>query len=182
KAPFFVAQVAQQVLQARPQASFTWVCEGRNHAAARGLFTDRAVLARVHFLPWQPQQQLRELYDAHGIFVFPSLFEGFGKAFIEAMARGLCVVAADNGGMHDVIRHRESGVLAPTGDCEAMAQACMDLIDHPADFLRMAAAARAAGQTYTWDRVGRETLAFYEQLLRQNASGGTRPTLNTPGS
>ncbi|MGC5197278.1 glycosyltransferase, partial [Aphanothece microscopica] len=37
KAPFFVAQVAQQVLQARPQASFTWVCEGRNHAAARGL-------------------------------------------------------------------------------------------------------------------------------------------------
>jgi glycosyltransferase involved in cell wall biosynthesis len=182
KAPFFVAQVAQQVLRARPQASFTWVCEERSHAAARALFTEAGVLPRVRFLPWQPQQQLRDLYDAHGLFLFPSLFEGFGKAFMEAMTRGLCVIAADNGGMRDVIRHGETGLLAPTGDCDAMARHCIGLIDNPGDCQRMGAAARVAGQAYTWDGVGRETLAFYERLLRLNARARAGNALNPQGS
>jgi glycosyltransferase involved in cell wall biosynthesis len=182
KAPFFVAQVAQQVLQARPEACFTWVCEARSHAAARALFTDASVLPRVRFMPWQPQFHLRDLYDAHGIFVFPSLFEGFGKAFLEAMTRGLCVVAADNGGMHDVIRHQETGFLAPTGDCTAMAQACTDLIEDPAAFLRIGADARAAATAYTWDRAGRETAAFYDWLLRLNFRPRTGTGLTPRGS
>jgi glycosyltransferase involved in cell wall biosynthesis len=168
KAPFFVARIAQQVLKQRPQTTFTWVCDERSHSAARDLFKDPSVLSRVSFLPWQPQIQLRGLYDAHGIFLFPSLFEGFGKAFIEAMTRGLCVVAADNGGMHDVITSRVNGILERTGDCDSMAEACLALIDDASVFLQMSAAARSNALNYTWDKVGTETVEFYERLLRLN--------------
>lgn len=178
KAPFFVAQIAQKVLKARPEATFTWVCEERSHDAARGLFTDAAVLPRVSFLPWQQQLLLRDVYDAHGIFIFPSMFEGFGKTFMEAMTRGLCVVAADNGGMHDIIRQHKTGILAPTGDCVAMAQACVNLIGDPVGFLRIGTAARTAATAYTWDRVGRETAAFYAELLRLNADTRAGAILN----
>ena len=62
-----------------------------------------------------------QVYDEHGVFLFPSFFEGFGKAFLEAMSRGLVVVASNNGGMRDVIKDGQSGFLVKTGDWRQMA-------------------------------------------------------------
>ena len=165
KAPFLVARVAQAVLQQLPAARFTWVCAQQHHAEAKALFTDATVLPRVSFVPWQDQQVLRDLYDAHAIFLFPSLFEGFGKAFIEAMTRGLCVVASDNGGMKDVIRHGENGILAETGDVQGMTDACIRLMRSPAEMAAMGSRARQTGRRLTWDLVARRTLDFYERLI-----------------
>ena len=46
-------------------------------------------------------------------FLYSSLFEGFGKVALEAMARGLCVIASDVGSMRDVIHSGQDGVLIP---------------------------------------------------------------------
>ena len=80
----------------------TWVTSKLAHDQVLELLSETA-RPRVALLDWMPQKELLDVYDNHGIFVFPSFFEGFGKAFLEAMARGLCVVAADNGGASDVI-------------------------------------------------------------------------------
>ena len=64
---------------------------------------------------------LVQVYDRHGVFLFPSFFEGFGKAFLEAMSRGLVVIASDVGGMHDLIRDGENGFLVAPGDAAALA-------------------------------------------------------------
>jgi len=159
KAPMIVAE-AMSSLASDPGLQFTWVCDRRHHAAVRELLrTDR-----VELLDWTTSDRLMDIYDQHGIFLFPSFFEGFGKAFLEAMSRGLCVVASDAGGMHDVIDHGRSGVLVPPGDAAGVAAAVRSLQSDPARAKQMSAAAATAARGYTWERVARETAAFYQRL------------------
>lgn len=163
KAPMITAAAMNRLAQADSQLRFTWVCDRASHPAVRALLTCNE---RVELLHWVPQQTLRDVYDEHGVFLFPSFFEGFGKAFLEAMSRGLCVVAADTGGMRDVIAHGRSGVLVPAGDEVALADAALALIRDPARAEAMSAAAARTAREYSWERVARETLAFYERLRR----------------
>ncbi len=111
KAPAVTADAMRRLAIRFPRASFTWVCEASHHDAVRVLLGE--VAPRVTFHDWMPQAKLREVYDQHGVLLFPSLFEGFGKVFLEAMARGLCVAASDAGGMCDVIRTGDNGWLVP---------------------------------------------------------------------
>ena len=157
KAPMIVAAAIERL-----SMQVTWVCDRAHHAAVRALLSD-AANARVELLHWTSQENLRSIYDAHGFFVFPSFFEGFGKAFLEAMSRGLIVVASDTGGMHDVIRHGENGVLVPPGDAAAIADA-VRAIDFERAALMCITAAKTARQ-YSWKRVAKEISAFYEQLI-----------------
>jgi glycosyltransferase involved in cell wall biosynthesis len=171
KAPM-VAAAAMNALAARdPGLRFTWVCAAAHHGAVRGLLS-RAAGERLRLLPWMPQGRLAEVYDECGVFLFPSFFEGFGKAFLEAMTRGMCVVAADNGGARDVIASGADGVLVRTGDAVATASACAELLGSPSRAARMSEAAAAKARGYTWERVARETAAFYEGAIARQR--GTR--------
>ena len=165
KAPMILARTVERLLGAVPDATFTWVCDQRHHNEAKALFSNQSILHRVTFEGWHDQNRLRSIYDQHGIFLFPSFFEGFGKAFIEAMSRGLVVVAARNSGMKDVITDEKNGILVETGDDKAMAEACLHLIGNPKLAFDMANNARDHALNYTWDRVADETLEFYERLL-----------------
>lgn len=153
KAPMIVAE-AMNRLQGRGM-SFTWVCSKKHHDAVRALTGPHVTL-----LDWMPAAQLRDVYDAHGVFLFPSFFEGFGKAFLEAMSRGLCVVATRAGGMRDVIEHGLDGMLVEVGDVDGIVDAVGRLR------AEMSAAAAAKARQYSWDRVARESVAFYERLRR----------------
>jgi len=115
KGPHILAQTIDALLAKHSEFTVTWVCSARHHAEAASLVPNR-VHPRVSFMDWLPQNDLRRVYDDHGIFLFPSFFEGAAKAVLEAMARGLCVVAADTGGMRDYIEHGEDGFLVPVGD------------------------------------------------------------------
>ena len=122
-------------------------------------------VCRVTLLDWMTQAELINVYDNHGVFLFPSFFEGFGKVFLEAMARGLCVVAANNGGVTDIVIHEKNGFLVPTGDITQMTKICVDLFKSfdQAQSISQQAASRA--REYSWHRVACETVAFYESLI-----------------
>jgi glycosyltransferase involved in cell wall biosynthesis len=59
--------------------------------------------------------------EAADIFVLPSLHEGFGLVYLEAMHCGLPVVASSTGGQTDFLRDGETGFLVPVGDVQALA-------------------------------------------------------------
>jgi glycosyltransferase involved in cell wall biosynthesis len=164
KAPMIAAAAINRLATANGDLRFTWVCDRASEANIRALLSAEAN-ALLEVVPWTTQEALRDLYDAHGVFLFPSLFEGFGKAFLEAMSRGLCVVASDTGGMHDVITSGTDGVLVAPGDAHAIADHVLALIRNPERANAMSAAAAITARRYTWERVARELTAFYERRL-----------------
>lgn len=165
-----LASVVTSLLRQSPELTFTWVCSEQHHAEARRLFPSD-LEGRVNLISWREQFDLISVYDTHGIFLFPSFFEGFGKAFLEAMSRGLVVVAADNGGMRDTINHGENGFLFQTGNAKAMTYICNLILNNIEASMFIGNNARRAALKFTWHRTALETTAFYRSLLEKKYSG-----------
>ena len=111
------------------------------------------------------QDALLDVYDAHGIFLFPSFYEGAGKASLEAMARGLCTIATETSGMLDYVRDGENGFLVPAGDAEGFAERTRRLLASLPLAEDMSANARATAVPYTWRRCAEGATKFYEHLM-----------------
>src|SRR5205823_111461 len=101
-------------------------------------------------------------YATHDLLVFPSRYEGFGMVFLEAMAAGLPVVATPVGGVVDIVRDGENGVMVPVGDPDALARAVLELWRDPERRARIGAAAHLTARSYAWRDVARQTLRCYE--------------------
>jgi len=164
KAPAIVARAMNRIAEQRSDIGFTWVCDRTHHDDVRSLLSASAK-ERLELLPWMPQSELHDCYDRCGIFLFPSFYEGFGKAFIEAMSRGLCVIASDTGGMHDTITNGIDGILCAAGDDAAIARAALALASEEARAAAMSIAAARTARTHTWKRVATEAVEFYRSRL-----------------
>lgn len=102
-------------------------------------------------------------YNAADLFVYPSLYEGFGLPILEAMACGLPVIASDTTSLPEAVG--PGGLLVPPLDAEAWAQAMARLLDDAA--LRQEQIERGrrwAGQ-FTWNNTARLTAAAYRRAL-----------------
>jgi glycosyltransferase involved in cell wall biosynthesis len=163
KAPHVVAEAMARIARADPAVELTWVTAAAHHDAVRALLPDD-VRGRVALRDWMSTEALVSVYDAHGVLLFPSFYEGFGKVVLEAMSRGLCVVATDTGGAHDVIAQGRSGALVPPGDAEAVADAARALIEDEPRARAMSLAAANDAREYSWVRVARDVSGFYESL------------------
>jgi phosphatidylinositol alpha-1,6-mannosyltransferase len=78
---------------------------------------------RVHFMRGVSDSELVSLYQKCEAFVLPSGKEGFGIVFLEAMFFGAPVIAAQEKGAVDVVKHDETGLTVPFGDTLAIKQA-----------------------------------------------------------
>ncbi len=94
------------------------------------------------------------------VFVLPSRDEGFGIALLEAMRLGLPVVATRAGGIPELVRDRQDGLLVPPRDPSAIAEAIAQLLDDSELRGRLAESARARSASFTQERM----CAAYEAL------------------
>ena len=79
----------------------------------------------------QDQSRLQAYYDQIHILLIPSRSEGFGLTAIEGMARGCVVVASDTGGLPEVVKDKEVGLLHEQGNTEDLTRKVCDLLEHP---------------------------------------------------
>lgn len=73
---------------------------------------------------------LPAFYAAADLMVWPAINEAYGMAMLESQAAGLPVVAGRTGGVPDVVRHDETGILCPVGDAGAFADAVAGLLEN----------------------------------------------------
>ena len=111
-----------------------------------------------------PREELERRFEDAAIVVVPSRAEGFGVVCGEAMAHGKPVVACATGGLVNLVRHNETGLLVEPGDVAGL-RAAIDLLLDDAELRRRlgAAARQRIVDHYSWESVIARTLDVYEQ-------------------
>ena len=119
----------------------------------------------VTFTGYVEGPALSRVYSAADIFVFPSRVETLGNVVLEAMASGLPVIGADQGGTVENVRHGLNGLLVPAGDADRFADAILRLVDDPDLRGRLARNARAWAEERSWERAFETLLDSYEERI-----------------
>jgi glycosyltransferase involved in cell wall biosynthesis len=113
-----------------------------------------------------PRRDLEHLYSAMDVFVFPSWFETFGNAVLEAAAYGLPVVASAVGGLLETVEDARTGILVPPRDPVALAGGILYLAQNPLLATNMGAAGRERVKRYFLpSRVAAEVEEVYRYVL-----------------
>ncbi len=127
------------------------------HAVEEHGLTDTVV-----FIPNVDEADLPALYSGAEVFVFPSLYEGFGLPIVEAMACGTPVICSNVSSMPEVAG--DAARMVNPYDSAALARALQQILTTPSlqEDLRQHGLRQAS--TFSWQRTASETLAVYESL------------------
>jgi glycosyltransferase involved in cell wall biosynthesis len=136
-------QVLVDALAACPGVAVTFVGAGDKLEALRRRAAARGVDDRVTFTGAVGQDRIAAHYAAADVFCLPSFGEGVPVVLMEAMASGVPVVATAVGGVPELVEHGVTGLLAPPGRADALADALMRLAGDADLRRRLAAAGRA---------------------------------------
>jgi glycosyltransferase involved in cell wall biosynthesis len=119
-------------------------------------------------------RDLATVMESASIFVTASRAEGFPMVLLEAMSKGLPLVAVDcPRGPRDIVRDGDNGRLVPNGDLLALSRALEDMMGDADARRRMGARARADAENYTMDGVAAQWERLF-QTLRQRRSALSR--------
>ncbi len=116
----------------------------------------------VRFLGWR--SDVGAVMKSFDIFCLPSLNEGMGKVVVEAMAMGLPIVASNVGGITDLVRDGENGLLVPSGDAKALAKALATLCDDQQMRRKMGEAGKLIAPLYNLDEMLKKIDTLYREL------------------
>ncbi|MGH7858179.1 MAG: glycosyltransferase family 4 protein, partial [Candidatus Binatia bacterium] len=116
----------------------------------------------VHLVGYVPEEEMSALYSGASLFVYPSLYEGFGLPPLEAMACGTPVVAADRTSLPEVLGH--AAILADAEDPGEFLEAIQSLLDHPERARELREEGRRHAARFTWEETARRTLDAYRQF------------------
>jgi glycosyltransferase involved in cell wall biosynthesis len=131
------------------------------HSADR-LISELELEERVRSLGFVPQADLVLLYNLASCFVFPSLYESFGLAQLEAMACGCPVVASRTGALPEI--GGDAVVYCDPYDPASIADAIRSLVTDDAMRQQYAARALQRAKLFTWDKCARQTLEVLESV------------------
>lgn len=116
----------------------------------------------VRFLGYQPDETLAVLYRLAALFVFPSLYEGFGLPPLEAMASGTPVVTSNVSSLPEVTG--DAAVLVDPYDVESIAEGMSRVLSDPALAAAMRRKGAARAREFSWERSVRRTHEVYVKV------------------
>lgn len=122
---------------------------------------------RAHrWIPSLPHHEVLAEMSRQDVMVFPSLFEGFGLVMLEAMSRGLPVIATPHTAAPDVLTEGEDGFVIPIRSVDAIVEKLEILLRDRPRLQAMKMAARAKAATLTWESYRRGIVNAVETELR----------------
>lgn len=119
---------------------------------------------RVIFTPYLLRNQVVGLYQAADLFVYPSMYEGFGLPPAQALAMGVPVIAGDIPAVSEVVG--DSGLLVSPHNVDEWVETISRVIQTPALAQKMAARGRARAEDFNWENIAEQYQKLYRRLVR----------------
>ncbi|MEL7060020.1 MAG: glycosyltransferase family 1 protein [Acidobacteriota bacterium] len=121
---------------------------------------------RLVFLGHVPQEALPALYRSAALFLYPTLYEGFGLPVVEAMASNVPVLTSNTSALKEIAA--DYAHLVDPLDVDAMADGIVRCLRDDALRKRLRKAGRRRARDFTWRRAAEKTLALYERTLNRS--------------
>lgn len=153
----------------KPQRPVHMVVAGKHeyyeqpvHALAREIGDDR-----VRFLGFVPDNELNALIQGASVFVFPSLYEGFGFPMLEAMALGTPVVASRVASLPEICG--EAALYVEPTDVDGLASQMLCLLENRDLAASLAVRGQERAKRFSWREAAQATLRLYEDIFGSDA-------------
>ena len=138
---------------------FGWMFDELLQQIEKLSLTDKVILTG-----YVEQEDLPMVYNLCDLFVYPTLYEGFGLPALEAMACGIPVITTDVSSLPEIVG--EAGLLVPPDDVEALFQGINNVLNDEDLRLNMARRGTEQAAKFSWDRAARSTLEVYRQAIK----------------
>jgi len=142
-------------------ASLVVLGDGPDRDRVHRLCADSPARERITLAGFVEHAAVPAVLASLDVLVLPSAYEEMGSVLVEAMASGVPVVASDVGGIPEVVRDGETGLLVRPGDVAALAAALDRLVADPEVRARLAAGARARSAAYGWPHLAERVVGVY---------------------
>ena len=119
---------------------------------------------KVIFTGYVAEEDLPGLYNAADLFVFPSLYEGFGFPPLEAMACGTPVISSNTSSLPEVVG--SAGVLLPPENEQIWADKITEVILSPTLRRKMKENGLNQAKKFSWEETARKTIAVYQEVFK----------------
>jgi glycosyltransferase involved in cell wall biosynthesis len=147
---------------------------GPEEPALRALAANLGIMERCTFYP--STSDVARVLHSIDVFVLSSLSEGLSNALMEAMACGCCVIATAVGGNGELVSDRETGLLFPSRDRDALTACLLDVIDNEERRRALAAAAaKRMREEFSLSGAVRNMQSIYDRVLRPGHGRGGMP-------
>ena len=125
------------------------------------VFNNSRMKSRIHLIGFVSEEDKWELYKLADLFVYPSLYEGFGFPPLEALMSGTPVITSNNSSLPEVVG--EWATLIDPFDTAELALVMKELLNDLPEVEE--SVSRAIKEKYSWDRAARETLEVIEGVV-----------------
>ena len=149
------------ILQAIPNACLALVGDGPNRQALEQHFAETP----THFVGYLRGQQLASAYASADAFIFPSRTETLGLVLLEAMAAGTPVVAANSGGIPDIVTDGINGYLFDPADEKGAITATQNLLAHSEERETLRQNARNEAECWGWSAATQQLRNYYQKII-----------------
>lgn len=126
-------------------------------------FNDEKIKDKIIFTDYVPQKDMSFLYSAADIFVYPSIYEGFGLPPLEAMSCGTPVIVSDNSSLQEVVG--SAGVYVNALSTESIENGIRKLLNDENLKLELIEKGYEQSKKFNWENTYKEVLKVYKKIL-----------------
>lgn len=160
----FIDTVAELVEQDVP-AAFMAIGEGELRTELEDYARTIGLADRLYFTGFR--KDVAAILPELAVLLITSRTEGLGSVILEAFAAGVPVVGTIAGGIPELVKHEQSGLLAPVGDATTLAAQVRRVLEEPGLANRLRVGGRKVVAELSCRKVAERTLAVYRQVLHQ---------------
>jgi glycosyltransferase involved in cell wall biosynthesis len=166
----FLVGAIPYVLKEIPNARFFIIGRGELMSELQALSASLRINQALTFTGFR--NDVGAFYNIADLFVMSSVQEGLGTAILDALALGKPVVAANSGGIPEIIKDGETGRLVEAADSQALAQGIVEMLTQADQAEAMAQRGQAEVKAkFSIDAMAENNLAVYNRLLSSGPSG-----------